>query len=183
MSVIQLATLSGLQVITTASPRNHDLLKSLEAKHVLDYNSPTVVEDISRLSNGRLQYIYDTVSTHGSTQTACKALSRAGGKVVVLLPTDPSTLEKNVELLHAALFKLSGKPYSFAGRDFPANPAVKKWYEDWISGKLSELVMAGKLKGNPIKVMGGFESINDGFKYMGEGKVHAEKLVYEIIEE
>jgi hypothetical protein len=45
------------------------------------------------------------------------------------------------------------------------------------------LVLAGKLKGNPIKVMGGFESINDGFKYMGEGKVHAEKLVYEIIKE
>lgn len=183
MLVIQLATLSGLQVITTASPRNHELLKSLGAKHVLDYNSPTVVEDISRLSKGRLQYIYDTISTKGSTQTACKALSGAGGKVVVLLPTDPSTLEENVELFHAALFKLSGKAYSFAGRDFPPNPAVKKWYEDRISGKLSELVMAGKLKGNPVKVMGGFDSINDGFKYMEQGKVHAEKLVYEIIKE
>jgi len=78
---------------------------------------------------------------------------------------------------------MTGKGYSFAGRDFPPNPAVKKGYEDWITGKLSELVMAGKVKGNPVKVMGGFDSIIDGFKYMDQGKVHAEKLVYKLIKE
>ena len=94
-----MASLSGLQVVTTASPRNHDLLKSLGAKHVLDYKAPTVVEDISLLTHGRLQYIYDCVSTDGSTQTAVKSLSTAGGKVVTLLPVDPTTLDRKVEIV------------------------------------------------------------------------------------
>jgi NADPH:quinone reductase-like Zn-dependent oxidoreductase len=62
MLAIQVATLSGLQVITTASPRNHDLLKSFGAQHLLDYRSPTVVEDIFRLTGCRLEYIYDCIS-------------------------------------------------------------------------------------------------------------------------
>jgi NADPH:quinone reductase-like Zn-dependent oxidoreductase len=40
-------------VITTASPRNHDLLKKLGAVQVFDYNSATVVSDIVSAFQGR----------------------------------------------------------------------------------------------------------------------------------
>ncbi|KAF7884618.1 uncharacterized protein EAF02_004954 [Botrytis sinoallii] len=39
---IQFAKLSGLQVITTSSPKNFELLESLGADHVLDYSSAQI---------------------------------------------------------------------------------------------------------------------------------------------
>lgn len=45
-NAIQLATAAGYEVITTAGPRNHDLLRKLGAVAVFDYKSPSVVEDI-----------------------------------------------------------------------------------------------------------------------------------------
>lgn len=45
-NAIQLARAAGYEVISTASPRNHENLKKLGAAAVYDYNSPTVVKDI-----------------------------------------------------------------------------------------------------------------------------------------
>lgn len=45
-NAIQLACAAGYEVITTASPRNHALLRKLGASRVFDYKSPSVVEDI-----------------------------------------------------------------------------------------------------------------------------------------
>ena len=45
-NAIQLAVAAGCEVITTASPKNHDFLKKLGATEVFDYRSPTVVSDI-----------------------------------------------------------------------------------------------------------------------------------------
>jgi NADPH:quinone reductase-like Zn-dependent oxidoreductase len=182
MYVIQLAALSGLQVITTASPKNFDLLSMYGAKHCLDYSSPTVVEDISRLTGGRLEFIFDCISTSGSTQTAVKTLPGAGGKVAVLLPVDQSTLEKNVEVHHVFLYKIVGKELRMPDRTVPASPEDKIWAEE-MCAKLSKLVVEGKLKGNPVKVMGGLDAVVEGFKYMKDGKVHAQKLVYEVVKE
>jgi NADPH:quinone reductase-like Zn-dependent oxidoreductase len=182
MFVIQLAALSGLDVITTASPRNFDLLKSLGAKHVVDYNSPTVVEDISKLTHGRLEYIYDCHATDNSTQTAVKCLPGAGGKIATLLFIDESTLDRKVEVYVPLLYKISGKAFPFAGKMLPASEEDKVWGEVWCE-KMSELLAEGKIKGNPVKVMGGLDAVADGFKFMQEGKVHAQKLVYEVCKE
>ena len=45
-NAIQLAVAAGYEVITTASPRNFDYVRSLGASMVFDYNSPAVVPDI-----------------------------------------------------------------------------------------------------------------------------------------
>jgi NADPH:quinone reductase-like Zn-dependent oxidoreductase len=45
-NAIQLARASGHEVITTASPKNHDYLKGLGATECFDYKSPTVARDI-----------------------------------------------------------------------------------------------------------------------------------------
>ncbi|KAH6656518.1 zinc-binding oxidoreductase CipB [Truncatella angustata] len=52
-NAIQLATAAGYEVITTCSPRNFDLVKSLGATAAFDYRSPTVVKDIIRACNGK----------------------------------------------------------------------------------------------------------------------------------
>ncbi|KAJ3849982.1 dehydrogenase [Lentinula lateritia] len=44
--VIQLAKQSGLQVITTASPQNHESLRKLSADAVFDYRDPKVISNV-----------------------------------------------------------------------------------------------------------------------------------------
>ena len=45
-NAIQLAAAAGYEVITTASPRNFEYVRSLGASQAFDYNSPSVVPDI-----------------------------------------------------------------------------------------------------------------------------------------
>lgn len=61
---IQLAKAAGFSpIITTASPRNHDLLKQLGATHCFDYRSQDVIKQIrSCLAGKKLQVAYDAVA-------------------------------------------------------------------------------------------------------------------------
>jgi NADPH:quinone reductase-like Zn-dependent oxidoreductase len=45
-NAIQLAIAAGYEVITTAGPHNHALVKKLGAVEAFDYNSPTVIDEI-----------------------------------------------------------------------------------------------------------------------------------------
>ncbi|PPF66541.1 Zn-dependent oxidoreductase [Clavibacter michiganensis] len=46
LNAIQLAVAAGYDVVTTASPRNHELVLALGAGRAFDYRSPTAVRDI-----------------------------------------------------------------------------------------------------------------------------------------
>jgi len=52
-NAIQLATAAGYEVVTTASPRNFDYVKSLGATAAFDYKSPTVTRDLIKAFAGR----------------------------------------------------------------------------------------------------------------------------------
>jgi len=52
-NAIQLAAAAGYPVITTCSPKNFDLVKSLGAAHAFDYRSKTVVADIVAAVDGK----------------------------------------------------------------------------------------------------------------------------------
>jgi hypothetical protein len=52
-NAIQLAKAAGYEVIATASPKNHNYLKSLGAAEVFDYRSSTAVPDIIRAFRNR----------------------------------------------------------------------------------------------------------------------------------
>ncbi|WP_317229124.1 zinc-binding alcohol dehydrogenase family protein [Clavibacter sp. MX14-G9D] len=53
LNAIQLAVAAGYDVVTTASPRNHELVLGLGAGQAFDYRSPTAVRDITRHLAGR----------------------------------------------------------------------------------------------------------------------------------
>jgi NADPH:quinone reductase-like Zn-dependent oxidoreductase len=53
MNAIQLAVAAGYDVVTTASPRNHELVTGLGASRAFDYRSATAVQDIARHLAGR----------------------------------------------------------------------------------------------------------------------------------
>jgi len=91
-------------------------------------------------------------------------------------------LTEKSKLYVLALFKLTGLPFTFGGRQVPGDPEDKEWFEQFC-GKLSELVLTRKIRRNPVKFMGGLDSVSEGFKYMEEGRVHGEKLIFEVVRE
>src|SRR5262249_14513261 len=76
---IQLAKHIGATVITTASARNHDYVKSLGADRVIDYNT----EDFTRVA-GPCDVVFDTVG--GEVQARSYEVLKPGGRLVWIAP-------------------------------------------------------------------------------------------------
>ena len=95
---IQFAKHVGATVITTASPDNHDYVRSLGADRVIDYHS----EDFTRTVSG-CDVVFDTVG--GEVQVRSYEVLKPGGRLVWIAPapegyrptrTDVHTLRPNV---------------------------------------------------------------------------------------
>ena len=116
--VLQLAKLSGFSpIITTASLKHAESLKSLGATHVIDRNisaSALASEVASITQNAPLKYAVDSISLADTQQTAYDLLA-PGGQLAIFLPVAIKTTEEkhiisaigvinypsNVELLNA----------------------------------------------------------------------------------
>ncbi|KAI9439437.1 hypothetical protein F5148DRAFT_1154143, partial [Russula earlei] len=83
---IQFAKLNGLRVLTTASPKNFDLVKDLGADVVFDYRDENVVEKIRAATGNVLDIAIDTISEGRTTQQVPAAIGDKGGKVGIILP-------------------------------------------------------------------------------------------------
>ena len=72
-------------------------LRSLGATHTFDYNSPSLVEDVTKAAGGKVTLAVDCVSVKESLVILGKIVS-APGKVALLLPIkEGSTITGNVE--------------------------------------------------------------------------------------
>ena len=87
MAAIQLAHLSGYKVVTTASPRNHALLKSFGADVTIDYRDPDVVAKIKEVTGNSLKYAAEMIGEPETRKVVTEAIGPSGGKVVGLNPT------------------------------------------------------------------------------------------------
>jgi len=108
VSVIQLARASGFEVIATASPRNHELVKKLGASQIFDYNSPTVVDDIVAASQGReIAGAYDTISEPDTQRTTAEILTKTNAAnkflVTTLTPVEGLPSEISAKVAWASL--------------------------------------------------------------------------------
>ncbi|GME40097.1 alcohol dehydrogenase [Neofusicoccum parvum] len=98
-AAVQLARASGLDVIATASTRNHDMVKSLGATSVFDYNSPDAAKDIAAAIKAGSDFagVFDTISSLDSFNQVGSILETVGpSKVAVVLPP-PGQPGKNFE--------------------------------------------------------------------------------------
>jgi NADPH:quinone reductase-like Zn-dependent oxidoreductase len=100
---VQLLHLAGYKnIIATASPRNHELLKSFGATHVFDYRSPTLEGDVARAvgsdgDDGKVPIVIDGVTSEGTLKIIARLVSPRG-KVALLLPVkegDSVTVHKD----------------------------------------------------------------------------------------
>ena len=94
--VIQLAKLSGFNpIITTASPKNTDLLKALGATHVID-RSADLPATVKVITPGPIKYVYDAISTKQTGESAYEVVAPGGTLIAVLdFALDESRLDNN----------------------------------------------------------------------------------------
>ncbi|KAF7789620.1 hypothetical protein EIP86_000566 [Pleurotus ostreatoroseus] len=169
---IQFARLSGFSpIITTASPKNTTLLKSLGATHVLDRNLSgeafaSAVREI--LAGKQLHVVFEGASDATILRAAFDLLA-PGGKLVAcqnggqnLTPEQHANKEKQV------IFPLGSPSYS----DDRHRVCVSLYKH------LPELFDTGIIKPNHVEVVpGGWNGALAGLKRMKEGGVSAQKLV------
>ena len=94
---IQLAALSGYKIVTTASPKNFELVKSLGASEVFDYRDPEVVSKIKSATKDSIRIAFDTISLRDSQGISAEVIAPSGGKVLHILGVIPdATARKDV---------------------------------------------------------------------------------------
>ena len=180
---IQLARLSGLQVIATASPEAFTELENIGASFVFDYKDEDVASKIRKVAGEPgVQFVLDTISEKGTTEKAIDAVGPKGGKVVHLLPVADEIRNRrsDVQVIHTLLYQLIGPMWSFPFLP-DDQPPVRSYLEhDWVqlSKGWSPGIGAGSLKPQRIrKLEPGFDGIVAGMKQMREGSYGREKLV------
>lgn len=171
MYAIKIASLAGLKVVTTASEKNWELVKSLGADAVFDYKDPQVVQKIQQWAqssgHGPLRAALDTISEHGSTNLCVEAVGQ-GGRVITLLPPPKEFDSKGAEV-KTILVYTTLKP-----KNADDHRKMAEWYK-----KIPSYIESGKLyKGIvPLKVFHGFDQLPEAIDYVRQGKVSAQKLV------
>ncbi|GAA5884507.1 hypothetical protein JCM16303_000002 [Sporobolomyces ruberrimus] len=169
-AAIQLAKASGLRVVSTASPANHEAVKALGADVVVDYKDEKVVEKLVEALEGTdFAGVYDAVSEKGSIEAAAQVCQKVGGKqfIATVLPP-PENLPGDVKA--SGVFAVTiGTQHSQVGI------AVYQKY-------VSEALENGSLqaKPDPLVVGKGLESIDHGLDVQQKG-VSFKKVVVSII--
>ncbi|KAK7032846.1 chaperonin 10-like protein, partial [Favolaschia claudopus] len=179
---IQLAKLSGLRVVTTASPKNHELLKTLGADAVFDYRDPEVVSKIRAWTDNQLAHAVDCISDATTTKQVAACMGTGGGSIALTLPEpiDAPGLHAQFDLVYTMLGKAFDHP--MVGL-FPMSP------ERYEFGKataqlLTQLLSEGKLRPTPMKLVpNGLSDVGQWLEYMKQGKVSGEKITYRIAQE
>lgn len=100
-AAVQLAKQLGFKVFATASPQNHEYVKSLGASEVVDYRDAEVVAKLAQLAKEAgtpLRYGFDAISEGGSPLLSAKTLVASaggeGGKKLALTAPWPANVEK-----------------------------------------------------------------------------------------
>ncbi|KAF4966843.1 hypothetical protein FSARC_5522 [Fusarium sarcochroum] len=176
---IQFAKLSGLQVVTTCSPRHETWIRGLGADYVFDYKSPTCAADIREVTNNKLAHAFDTIATTDTAQICCDAIGSEGGVYTSLEPVSelprPDVINKNT-----MVFSAIGEGFQIGGNEVPASPTNYEFAYKFT--KLAEkLLSQEEFQVHPVSLQpGGLDKVLDGVNRMREGSVSGVKLVYTI---
>jgi NADPH:quinone reductase-like Zn-dependent oxidoreductase len=107
---IQFAKLGGFKVITTASPKNFNLVKDLGADEVFEYGDENVVEKIRAYTGNTLEIAIDTISEGKTPKQVTGAIGDKGGKVAIILPYESP--RPDVEVKFSMVFALLKRVHS-----------------------------------------------------------------------
>ncbi|KAJ9419483.1 chaperonin 10-like protein [Fusarium oxysporum] len=163
---IQLAAASGATVITTASPANHDFVRSLGASRAFDYRSASVIEDIVGVLKTTPCYgVFDAIGGDASFNATSTILNKLREylPVATVIATDKVTDKYKPKYVVA--FSIIQEPTKHIG--------------EWIwSNYIPKALANGSFKAKPdASVVGhGLESIQRALDVHKKG-VSAKKIV------
>ncbi|TFY56959.1 hypothetical protein EVG20_g8728 [Dentipellis fragilis] len=181
---IQLARIAGYKVITTASPKNHALVKGLGAAVAIDYRASDVVEQIIAAS-GRdgVDYVFDAISEGNSAELGTKTLRKDGPRKLALVsPLDVSNFDQSVDYYFTAPVAFLDRDLDLMGMYFSRNKAEFNLGLDFFENAPGWL-QEGRLKPSPVTMRpGGLSGVQAGLDFMRAGKVSGTKLVYRVAE-
>jgi NADPH:quinone reductase-like Zn-dependent oxidoreductase len=192
-NAIQLARAAGYEVVTTASPKNFDYVRSLGASQAFDYASPTVVPEIVAALKGKT--IAGAIAIGTTSARGCVDIVRAcqGNRFVATasfpLPVDrlptrsglsPKLLRMIVDLgaFNAAMALrclMGGVRTKFiSGASLMDNEVSRLIYQDFLPRALAE---GRYIAAPPPLIVGhGLESVQLGFETQKKG-MSARKVV------
>lgn len=86
-------------IIGVASKRQHELLNSLGATQVFDYNAPDIINNLRQL--GHIPYIVDCIGSQSGSLAPISAIAEAGTKVAIMLPVIVRDATDTVEPIYS----------------------------------------------------------------------------------
>jgi len=175
---IQLAKLSGYKVVSTASSRNHELVKNFGADLVFDYNDPDVAKNIGEATGNSIHIVYDTISEDYTYPLILGSIAEGKpAKISVLHKPTPEFVEKrkDVQWFETFIYTAYGPTVNTKNNEEERAVLSKFLWE-----KLPGLVKGG-LKPNVIKKFdGGLDNVEAALDYLVQGKASGEKIVYSL---
>jgi NADPH:quinone reductase-like Zn-dependent oxidoreductase len=186
MAGIQFAKRSGLTVITTCSPHNFDLVKSLGADSVFDYKSPTCPADIRKLTNNKLKYSWDCTGD-GAAVCAAAMTDSDDGTYGTIMPSDLELLKQTNPRVHGQDFirgyDTMGEWYCWLG-ETPMEPdkAEMEFYRSFLE-LTQPLLEDGSIKPLPAvlnQTGSGLEGVLKGLEEMKAGNISGRKFVFTL---
>jgi NADPH:quinone reductase-like Zn-dependent oxidoreductase len=122
---IQLAVRCGLNVITTCSPHNADLVRSYGAKYVFDYNDPKVIEEITEVAPD-LQYVFDTIGNTTSSALSSRAFGDGERHLCTVRPGKVNTdqVTPNTHVTDVLVWTAFLKEHHFGRFHWPVHQAL-----------------------------------------------------------
>ncbi|KAF2264405.1 GroES-like protein [Lojkania enalia] len=167
---ISYAKQAGYTVISTSSPHNFELLKSLGADHIFYHSDPATVGQIRNLFP--IDYWFDTISLPASLTTIFKILSPDGeaitkAHILVLLPPSMPGMPQPPEGITLQFHRFSTQA-----------PENAEWQTHFLArdGFLEKGIKSGVLKGVPSELIGGLDKASEGIEAVFKG-VSAKKVV------
>ncbi|KPI42578.1 Protein TOXD [Cyphellophora attinorum] len=200
----QFAKLAGLHVLTTSSPTNHAMVKSLSnPDFIVDHYSPSAPAELlaesQRLTptHGPLRMCMDTISSASSAVFCCKVLNPSAMPPGLDTPVEWVPAHVESDLTYSTIGPLTPPlpgiqtkrriGFSFLGEEWamlgPVQPAnVGDFERSRAFAVVAERCLAGGLvKPHVIEVQeGGLEAIPGGIERYRKGLVSGRKLVYVV---
>lgn len=120
---IQFAKLSGLTVVTTASPEFHSTCRELGADAVFDYNDPACGEKIREHTKNNLHHAFDTIANEQTAAICAAALSSDSFAPKIysnLLPIKKFPRD-DVQYNSTLAYTAFGEHFQYGEKQFPPN--------------------------------------------------------------
>ncbi|PYH77472.1 GroES-like protein [Aspergillus uvarum CBS 121591] len=177
---IQLATMYGLEVITTCSPKHAELVRSHGARHVLDYKDDQVVDKIKKVAP-TLSYAFDTIGNPASSSTASCAFQTETGSLCTVRPGKANTekVASGTRVTDVLVWTSFFKDHTYGEFKWPASKSDHELSAE-LFDKLPSWLQKGALKPSLPKLRQGLDSVPEGFQEYRDGEISGYKIVYAL---